>query len=864
MTTETTTAAGDLKRAVDYLAGRCDFAVEDDGQGFNSSDTAFGHVLADAAAEDWTADDRIAARVMLQKYVGQLEAIDIDPRELPREDVLVSLTAEERIAREQAAIKVARHGRAAERAAKKASDKRIAERAAKHLITLEGSEFVVAFPYHREMVADCKAIPGRKRFQGAPPAWRLRVDDVDPQRLVDFLRKYHFAEPEPVRAKLVELIQHPRPRLSGPSAINQSARTIALGPDRQVVELRYPFSQAINEQLAATVPTARWDKVARCWTVPLRAASVEGLGRFLTERAASHGFVVSEEVAAIVAKVVGDQREAIEMSRAAVADPAFVARVRAAVPDGLMPFDFQVAGIRYALDAKRVIIGDEMGLGKTIQAIVTAMLGDAWPLVVVCPATLIYNWYRELKKWAPRRTVSVLQAGRPGAYHADVVIINYDILTVRAAKGEKREKRKKGSRLTAAAVPLSRHARAILDELKPRGIVFDEVHYLKNHKALRTQAATLLARECEYRLGLSGTAILNRPSELIAPLSALGRLADLGGFNYFARRYCGGGTSYGGGVDLTGASHLDELNTKLRACCYIRREKSQVLAELPAKVRQVVTFPIANRPAYLAAARDVSKWFGQMAVSNGRFLAKLDAELDARARRLRLDGLAEPEVGRQVAAERLERLEKREADAVDSAKKAEALLKLEALKRLAVEGKLDAAIEWIGEFVAEQKLIVFAHHIDVQQRIAAAFPGCAHLFGSDDTTARDAAVQRFQTDPSCRLIVASLSAAGVGWTGTAASNVAFVELAWRPGDHDQAEDRAHRIGQRDSVTAWYLTAEDTIEQPIATLLESKRAIVEAALIGGGNMARLSILTELIAGLDGLQTTDTAAPEGLVF
>ena len=112
------------------------------------------------------------------------------------------------------------------------------------------------------------------------------------------------------------------------------------------------------------------------------------------------------------------------------------------------------------------------------------------------------------------------------------------------------------------------------------------------------------------------------------------------------------------------------------------------------------------------------------------------------------------------------------------------------------------------------------------------FPHALHILGEDSAPARDRALQEFQSDPGGDgLIVCSLEVAGQGLTLTRASNVAFLELDWTPARHDQAEDRCHRIGQRDAVNAYYLLAADTVDETIAGLLERKRAVIGAVTDG---------------------------------
>ena len=132
---------------------------------------------------------------------------------------------------------------------------------------------------------------------------------------------------------------------------------------------------------------------------------------------------------------------------------------------------FQRAGVRYALARRRTFIADEQGLGKTVQALATIEWDDAFPTVVVCPASMKLVWEREAKHWLPNRSVAVLGGRTDDVWteetaEADIVVLNYDILDWHADR---------------------------LAELEPRALILDESHYVKNARAARTKAALELA-----------------------------------------------------------------------------------------------------------------------------------------------------------------------------------------------------------------------------------------------------------------------------------------------------------------------------------------------------------------------------------
>jgi SWI/SNF-related matrix-associated actin-dependent regulator of chromatin subfamily A-like protein 1 len=419
---------------------------------------------------------------------------------------------------------------------------------------------------------------------------------------------------------------------------------------------------------------------------------------------------------------------------------------------------FQRAGVRYLLSQRRAFLADEQGLGKTIEALATLEADGAYPAIVVCPASLKLNWLRELRHWLPGRTVQALSGQGSGApcEQADITLVNYDILAARLAE---------------------------LSALAPQALVLDESHYCKNAAAKRTQAVQRLAADVPREgivLALTGTPVINRPAELISQLRILGRLEDFGSGVKFGERFRGPD------------AHL-RLHWHLRARCFVRRLKQDVLTQLPAKTRAVVPVELDNDAEYRLAERDLVAWLRSQPLDLG--------ELDAK---------------------------------VAAALRAERLVRLNALKLLAARGKLHSALRWIHDFCSSgERLVVFAHHREIQRALLDHFPGALHILGEDSHAARDAALQEFQApdDSENQLIVCSIEVAGQGLTLTRSSSVVFLELDWTPAKHDQAEDRCHRIGQQDAVNAYYLLAADTVDETISTLLERKRAVIGAVTDG---------------------------------
>lgn len=787
-TVKVETATALLAAAQALAANDADYATEENGVGYNGTDTHFGHGLAVTPLVDWDAEVCRAAYVMLRKYKVQLRSYGLDFEAIEEPRVVVDDATAKFYAR---GVTYA-HRSAARRKANPPT------------LTKEGATYVLRFPrYDPEWVAAVKTLPfGTRTFDGQRKVWIVKPEAAGPlAKLVDDLGA--LIEDSDLASTLAEASEAQAEVAALP------AKRVELHGD--LARIIFPYDGTLVSKVRV-ISGARFrnleDTGEKFWEAPVAEA-----GLALLAFAEQHGFHVADGLAEVLAEA-----EKVIAGRVAASGALDSDLEIEGVREGLALAPFQRAGVEYALHAKRVLIGDEMGLGKTVQALATVVKAGAFPAVIVVPAVVKLNWLREIDKWFPGRSMTLLTTDgeQKAAFFredsavgtskvrftlndlsADFIVLNYDILE------------KCLPRLTTGVAGR-------------RAVIFDEVHYLKNYKAKRTKAAAGLAKGVEYVIGLTGTAILNRASELISPLTILGRIGVFGGVRGFLRRYCDGDSRSMGNPET-----LPELHQTLRQHCYVRRNKKDVLTELPAVRRSSDFLPITNRKAYDAAADDIRKWARARVYADAKFMATLE-------------GLDEDERALAIG-ERLRHV----TTQVD---RAEMLVKMTALRQLAGLGKIEAAKRWVADLLdeTEGKLILFAWHREVQQALVEAVPAAARIFGDDSPQVRQAQADRFQTDPDCRLIVVSINAGGVGITLTAAENVAFLELPWRPGDIDQAEGRAYgRLNDAHGINSYYLLAEDTLDGYMADLIDSKRQVSDAVNAGEAGASGTGIMEALL-------------------
>lgn len=446
-------------------------------------------------------------------------------------------------------------------------------------------------------------------------------------------------------------------------------------------------------------------------------------------------------------------------------------------------FKHQVEGVEFLKKKKHAILADEMGLGKTRQAILAAGEDSKGAILIVCPASLKINWKREIRMVYEDNTLVIsggLSAfGDDGAHaykNAAWVIINYDIL--------------------------DKHKEWLMEEIKAgriETVIFDEAHYVKDTKAVRTKAALAIAEHAKRIYCLTGTPVMNRPIELFALLRAVKHpLAYKDGVaistlrKAYGKRYCGAyfhrlGFTGRGFWDETGATRLPELR-EMTKDVFLRRMKADVL-DLPEKIVSVVPCELneEDQERYDNAWKEYLEWLA-----------------------------AHPEENKDLGG----------------VLSAQALIELGKLKQVCSRAKVTRIAADVENAVAQgQKVIIFSQYTKTIAALQDEILGAVTLTGEHDAQERDAAVQAFQNDPATTVFIANMKAGGVGITLTAASIVIFADMDWSPETHRQAEDRAHRIGQSGTVNVYYYIAENTIEEDVIDILTEKQETI-GVLTGG--------------------------------
>lgn len=464
-----------------------------------------------------------------------------------------------------------------------------------------------------------------------------------------------------------------------------------------------------------------------------------------------------------------------------------VAAGRARLPDPddcvfrrLKPF--QKDGVRFVLAHHgRAMIADDMGLGKTVQAIAVAHhYRDEWPVLVVCPMSLVENWAKEFNKFCgiPFARIAILQGAKATATSLqDVIIVSYSSLKC-------------------------------VEQARFNVVILDESHYIKAGAAKRAQQSLKLCRESRRALLLSGTPAMSRPIELYAQLQAI-QPSIVPSKTQFGARYCNAYVSRFG-IDLTGHSHADELHSLLQHYL-IRRTKRELGSVLPSKSRQLLYVYITDKE---------KKALEKQIIALRRSLTSVTASA------------ASPSACAGSAA-----LFDAMGSGGDWSARAPNAFEM---KMATARAKIPAVQDYVSSVVEQhldsgEKVILFAHHQCMMEALRSAVEAVRprqpidYIYISGDTppAQREPAAEHFRTEPMCTVAILSMQSSGTGHNFTCASTVVFTELDWNPSTHLQCEDRVHRIGQAQACHIKYLLAEGTSDSVIWPLLQAKLSVTTA-------------------------------------
>lgn len=444
-------------------------------------------------------------------------------------------------------------------------------------------------------------------------------------------------------------------------------------------------------------------------------------------------------------------------------------------------FPYQAVGADYLATHAQALLADEQGLGKSAQVVRACDLVHAKRILVVCPGVARVNWSREFARFSPFDHVcQVILTGKDSVRSTGpiVVIISFDLVAA--------------------------HAKTLLASEPFDVLVIDEAHYLKERSTKRTKliyGATGVAKSCSRVWRLTGTPAPNDFSELYTHLKSAGIVTD--SYWDFVFRYCTGFNA-GFGFKITGSKNVEELKALL-ARFMLRRKKKDVMTQLPPLTFQEVVVDksmVDLDPYFLDQTRGKStaEFFETLKVADQTLRNALKAVANSGAR---VDVLSALNGGSMIT-----------------------------LRRFIGLAKLPAVLEIIGEELKSgviDKIVLFAVHKDVIEgaRVALAKFGPVTLYGGTPQEKRQANIDRFQTDPKCRVFIGNVEAAGTAITLTKAHEVGFLEMDWTPARNAQAAMRCHRIGQENPVRVRAFSLAGSVDEDVMkTLLRKTKELAK--------------------------------------
>lgn len=469
------------------------------------------------------------------------------------------------------------------------------------------------------------------------------------------------------------------------------------------------------------------------------------------------------------------------------------------------PFPHQLDGIRFGLNHDRFLLCDDQGLGKTLQIIdLVECLGDkVQKALIICGVnSLKYNWREEVSKHSNEKGYVLGTRYRKNGKEYlgstkdkindlsnlpehKYIITNIETLRLGAKKIGKYE----------YDFPIANKIKELCNEGTIGLIAFDECHRAKDSTSLQGKA--MLEISAPHMIAMSGTPLMNSPIDLYFPIKWLGY--ENHSLFEFKRHYCrlGGYND----AEIMGYKNLDELRS-LVDTIMLRRLKTEVL-DLPDKIEKLEYVEMSSKQSklYLEIQQNTKTLIHQIRMSNNP-LSML----------LRL---------RQVTGW---------CGIIDES--------------IQESAKMQRMVELVEDIVANnQKAIIFSNWTSITEvavKLLSRY-NPAYITGDVKQEERMNEVDRFQNDERCKVIIGTIGAMGTGLTLTSAQNVIFLDEPWTKALKNQAEDRAHRIGTKGTVSIITLMCKDTIDDRIHDLIEKKGKMSDALIDGKLSLEDINFL-----------------------
>lgn len=469
------------------------------------------------------------------------------------------------------------------------------------------------------------------------------------------------------------------------------------------------------------------------------------------------------------------------------------------------PFPHQLDGIRFGLNHDRFLLCDDQGLGKTLQIIdLVECLGEkVKKALIICGVnSLKYNWREEVSKHSNEKGYVLGTRYRKNGKEYlgstkdkindlsnlpdnKYIITNIETLRLGAKKIGKYK----------YDFPIANKIKELCNDGTIGLIAFDECHRAKDSTSLQGKA--MLEISAPHMIAMSGTPLMNSPIDLYFPIKWLGY--ENHSLFEFKRHYCrlGGYND----AEILGYKNLDELRSLVDQIM-LRRLKTEVL-DLPDKIEKLEYVEMSSKQSklYLEIQENTKTLIHQIRMSNNP-LSML----------LRL---------RQVTGW---------CGIIDES--------------IQESAKMQRMVELVEDIVANnQKAIIFSNWTSITEvavKLLSKY-NPAYITGDVKQEERMNEVDRFQNDERCKVIIGTIGAMGTGLTLTSAQNVIFLDEPWTKALKNQAEDRAHRIGTKGTVSIITLMCKDTIDDRIHDLIEKKGKMSDAIIDGKLSLEDINFL-----------------------